>query len=56
MSNVQDAIRSRQCSAMPRLLFCVLDVQLCCVSPLEAKRASQKGVLSGGSSIKLFAR
>ena len=32
----------------------VLVARLCCVSPLEAKLASQKGVPSEGSSIKMY--
>lgn len=38
----QDATRSRRCSVTPRQLCCALAVQQSCVSPLEAKRVSQR--------------
>lgn len=50
MWNVQDATRSRQCSATLRQSCCAWAVQQSCVSPLEAKHVSQRGAHSGGSS------
>lgn len=42
MWNVQDATRSRRCSATLRQSCCVWAVQQSCVSPLEAKHVSQR--------------